>query len=337
MSPYWICQLVGWSLEGLVTAAIPTLYGGFRWVVLGRALTGAILGIILTDQLRRHMQRHGWLRLPPGRLFVRITIASLVIAGVMVLGVSPFLLRIISDERAGPFAAIYAGHTAIILIWCGIYLAIHYLRGARQAEMEQWRLQVAMRDTELRALRAQLNPHFLFNSLNSLRGLVGEDPGRAQEAITGLAGLLRHALRMGRAQTIPLEQELDATRHYLELETLRFETRLRYHIDVEPRALAHQVPPMLLQTLVENAIKHGIARLPEGGVVRIEARKASADLHLRVTNTGTLAGAGEPGGTGLENSLERLRLLFGDRAALTLEASRSGEVTCTVVVPGQQS
>jgi LytS/YehU family sensor histidine kinase len=336
MSPYWICQLVGWSLEGLLTAAIPTLFGGFRPAVFGRALTGAVLGIILTDQLRRHMHRHGWLRLPTGRLFVRITVASLMIAAVMFLAVLPFLLRFIPGERAGAFAAIYAGHTALILLWCGIYLAVHYLRGARAAEMEQWRLKVAMRDSELRALRAQLNPHFLFNSLNSLRGLVGEDPGRAQEAITGLAGLLRHALRMSRAQTIPLEQELEATRHYLELETLRFESRLRYHIDVEPGALSHPVPPMLVQTLVENAIKHGIARLPEGGVVRIEAGKASADLHLRVTNTGALADDGEPGGTGLENSLERLRLLFGDRATLTLAASQPGEVTCTVVVPGQE-
>jgi two-component system, LytTR family, sensor histidine kinase AlgZ len=334
MSPYWICQLVGWSLFGLITAAIPTLYGGMRPAVVGRAVVGAVLGVLLTDALRRHMRRHGWLRLPTGRLFLRITAASLAIAGLMVLGVLPFLLAIIPVKRAGALAAISAGHAMTILLWCGIYLAVHHIRVVREAERERWRLQVAMQATELRALRAQLNPHFLFNNLNSLRALVGEDPARAQEAVTGLAGLLRYALQSSRVQTVALERELEATRHYLELEALRFEARLHYRIDVDPDAMEHQVPPMLLQTLVENAIKHGIARLPEGGSVLIEARRQTTDLLIRVTNTGRLDGA-DPEGTGLANSQERLRLLFGDRATLSLAPTGAGEVTCTVVVPGR--
>jgi two-component system, LytTR family, sensor kinase len=334
MSPYWTCQLIGWSLEGLLTAAIPALYGGLRWVVLGRAVVGAILGIVLTDQLHRHIRRRRWLQLPFPRLITRMVAASLTIAAMMFLGVLPFLLAFIPRERAGALSAIFAGHVAILLIWCGIYLTVHFLRGTRRAETEKWRLQVAMRDAELRALRAQLNPHFLFNSLNSLRGLVGEDPGRAREAITGLAGLLRHAVQLSRLQTVPLGRELEATRHYLDLEAIRFESRLRYQIDVEPAALEHPVPPMLLQTLVENAIKHGISRLPEGGMVRIEAHKSAADLSIRVTNTGSLTHVGEGSGTGMANSLERLRLLFGDRAELTLAPDGGGGVVCTVVVPG---
>jgi two-component system, LytTR family, sensor histidine kinase AlgZ len=333
MSPYWLCQLVGWSLQGLLTAVIPTLYGGLRWTVAGRALVGAILGVVLTDQLRRHIQRRGWLGLPLHQLVPRLIVASLAIAGAMVLAVLPFLVRIIPPGRAGPMAAVFAGHTTIVLVWCGIYVAVHYLRGLRVAEAEKWRLELAMRDAELRALRAQLNPHFLFNSLNSLRGLVTEDPVRAQEAITGLAALLRFALLSSRARTIPLERELEATRHYLDLETLRFESRLRHRIEVDPQALEHPVPPMLIQTLVENAIKHGIARLPEGGAIRIEARKRSHDLHIRVTNTGTFDGRIASSGIGLANSLERLRLIFGDRAELALSASGPDEVSCEVVVP----
>jgi hypothetical protein len=333
MSPYWTCQLLGWSLEGLLTAAIPTLFGGLRWAVVGRAVVGAVLGIFLTDQLHRHMQRRRWLQLPPGRLIGRLIAASLTIAALIFLGVMPFLLLFIPGDRTGPFSAIFAGHVAIVLVWCGIYLTVHYLRGAREAEGERWRLQVVTRDTELRALRAQLNPHFLFNSLNSLRGLMGEDPARAQEAITGLAGLLRHALQTSRAQTVPLERELEATRHYLELEAVRFESRLRYEIDVEPRAMGHPIPPMLLQTLVENAIKHGISHLPEGGVVRIEACTTSTDLCIRVTNTGSLTHSAQQTGTGMANSLERLKLLFGDRAQLTLGSSGAGEVICTVIIP----
>jgi hypothetical protein len=337
MTPYWICQLVGWSLVGLIMGGIPALFGGLQWVVVGRAVVGVALGIVLTDQLRRRIRRKGWLGLPLHRLAPRIAGASVIIAAVMVLGVMPFLLVIIPPSRTGPLTAIFAGHITIILVWCGIYLAVHYVRGLRTAESEKWRLELVMRETEVRALRAQLNPHFLFNSLNSLRGLVTEDPGRAQEAITGLAALMRFALSSSRARTVTLERELELTRHYLDLEALRFESRLQYRIDVDPNALEHPVPPMLLQTLVENAIRHGIARLPEGGEVRIEARVSSHELHIRVTNTGTLTGNGEWGGIGLANSLERLRLIFGDRAVLAISASGPNEVSCDVVIPGPRS
>ncbi|MGH7719268.1 MAG: sensor histidine kinase [Gemmatimonadaceae bacterium] len=321
-------------MHGLIVAGIPTLYGGLRWPVVVRAVVGATLGLLLTDQLRRYVRRNGWLRLPLRRLAPRIVGASVVIAAAMVLGVTPFLLLIIPPgEQAGSIASIFASHTTIVLGWALIYFGLHYLCGVRTAEAEKLRLELAMRDTELSALRAQLNPHFLFNSLNSLRALITEDPARAQEAITGLAALLRYTLQLSRARTTTLEREIEATRHYLELEALRFEARLDYRIDIEPRALEHPVPPMLVQTLVENAIKHGIAELPEGGAVRVEARKPASDLYVRVTNTGTLPGGRDARGIGLENSLERLRLIFGDRVKLDLAASAPGEVTCSVVVP----
>jgi hypothetical protein len=334
MSPYWRCQFAGWSSMGLLAATIPSLYGGLRWVVVGRAVVGAALGLVLTHQLRRHMRRHGWLRMSLGQLVPRVAAASLLVAAAMVLGVLPFLLVIIRlPNRAGALLAVFASHVAIVLAWLLIYIGYHSLQGIRSAEAEKWRLELAVRETELRALRSQLNPHFLFNSLNSLRALVTEDPARAQEAITGLAGLLRHTLQLGRAGTTSLDRELEATEHYLELEALRFESRLRYEIDVDERARTHPVPPLLIQTLVENAIKHGISRLPEGGAVRIEARKASDDLHVRVTNTGTLAASGERVGIGLANSLERLRLAFGEGVRLELRQSDPNEVTCDVLIP----
>jgi LytS/YehU family sensor histidine kinase len=319
---------------GLLAATIPSLYGGLRWVVVGRAVVGAALGLALTHRLRGHIRRHGWLRMSLGPLVPRVVAAGLLIAAVMVLGALPFLLVIIRvPNRAGPLLAVFASHVAVVLAWLLIYIGYHHLQGVRTAEAEKWRLELAVRETELRALRSQLDPHFLFNSLNSLRGLVTEDPARAQEAITGLAGLLRHTLQLSRAGTIELDRELEATEHYLELEALRFESRLRYEIDVDERARQHPVPPMLIQTLVENAIKHGISRLPEGGAVRVEARKASDDLHVRVTNTGTLAGSGERLGIGLANSLERLRLAFGEGVRLELRQSRPNEVTCDVFIP----
>jgi LytS/YehU family sensor histidine kinase len=229
--------------------------------------------------------------------------------------------------------AVFASHVAIVLGWTSIYAGYHYLQGARKAEAEKWRLQLSMRDAELRALRSQLNPHFLFNSLNGLRGLIAEDPDRARDAIGGLAAFLRHTLQVSRTGTTTLARELEATERYLELEAVRFESRLRYSIEADDAAREHPVPPMLIQSLVENAIKHGISRLPEGGAVRVEARKRSDSVHLRVTNTGWLEKKRDGLGIGLENSLERLRLLFGDGVRLELEQTGPQEVSCVVILP----
>ena len=334
MSLYWKCQIAGWLLYVLVAAGIPTLYNGPRVVILGRALVGGLLGVVLTHQLRLHMHRHDWLRLPVPGLAVRIIGASLTIAAAIVIGVAPFLAAFFATPLdPAPWTTVFLFHTFIVLGWILIYLGYRYLLNVRRAEADKWRLEVAARETELRSLRAQLNPHFLFNSLNSLRGLVTENPEKAQDAITGLAALLRHTLQLNRVRTTTLDQELEATEHYLELEALRFESRLRYAIEVDPQAREHPVPPMLVQTLVENAVKHGIARLPDGGTVRVEVRKAAGTLHVRVTNTGRLSGTCAQRGIGLANSLDRLRLVFGDQVSLELTQSGVNEVSCDVVVP----
>jgi LytS/YehU family sensor histidine kinase len=243
------------------------------------------------------------------------------------------LVNITAADPAGPLTTIFSIHLIFVLGWILLYLGYHNLRRVHMAEAEKLRLELAMRETELSALRAQLNPHFLFNSLNSLRGLITENPSRAQEAVTRLAALLRHTLQLSRARTTTVEDELEATKHYLELESLRFERRLRYEIDCDVQALDFAVPPMLIQNLVENAIKHGIARLPKGGSVRVAVWRSSQDLHIRVTNTGTLAGEPAKRGIGLTNSLERLRLMFGERVKIQLRQLEPNEVTCDVVVP----
>ncbi len=336
VSLYWKCQIFGWSLLGLVGALIPTLFGGPRWAVVGRAVAGVLLGIVLTDRFRHHMRRSGWLRLPLRKLAPRVGAVSVLIAALMVLGVLPFLSLLIErEDRSGPMAAVFASHVAIVLGWSSIYVGYHYLQGVRKAEAEKWRLELSMRETELRALRAQLNPHFLFNSLNSLRGLIVEDPVRAREAIGGLAALLRYSLQLSRTAMTTLDRELEATEHYLELEAVRFESRLRYAIETDDRARDHLVPPMLIQTLAENAVRHGISRLPDGGTVRIEARELSDGLHVRVTNTGRLEAKREGSGIGLSNSRERLRLAFGEDVRLELEQTGPDEVSCAVVIPAR--
>jgi len=195
----------------------------------------------------------------------------------------------------------------------------------------------ATKEAELRALKSQVNPHFIFNSLNSLRSLIDEDPRRARLAVTQLANLLRYSLQSGQMETVSFEQELQVVQDYLALEQVRFEDRLHLRLDIAEDTLSLQIPPMLLQTLAENAIKYGIAQQPAGGEIAISAQRDKGLFRIQVSNPGTLApSGGQPGsstGLGIKNALDRLRLLFGERASLELIQGAPGQVLAQVSIP----
>ncbi|HEX7137053.1 MAG TPA: histidine kinase, partial [Vicinamibacterales bacterium] len=185
---------------------------------------------------------------------------------------------------------------------------------------------------QLRALRAQLNPHFLFNSLNSVRSLITENPRLAATMVTGLADILRYSLASDRYKTVPLADEIAIVDEYVGLERARLEDRLRVERVVDPAALGARVPPMLVQTLMENAVKHGIAPSPTGGLVRLEAHLVNGQVEIVVTNPGRLDLSRGEGGFGLHNARERLRLLYGELASLTLHDDGS-QTRAAVTLP----
>jgi LytS/YehU family sensor histidine kinase len=223
--------------------------------------------------------------------------------------------------------------TTLFVGWMCIYFFYHLFDRFNRSEIERLWLATSVKEAELRALKSQINPHFIFNSLNSLRGLIDENPDRARQAVTQLANLLRYSLQSGQLETVPFEDELRTVNDYLALEQVRHEERLRVRLDVEPGVLNLSIPPMLLQTLVENAVKYGIAPRREGGEIAITARCESGQLRLQVTNPGTLAAGGGSTGVGLRNAAERLQLLFGDQARLDLRENPPGCVTAGVVIP----
>ena len=153
-------------------------------------------------------------------------------------------------------------------------LAVHYVllafEAAREAERRQLELEILAREAELRALRAQIDPHFLYNSLNSISALTGSDAPGARRMCLLLADFLRNTLEVSARQRIPLAEELALAERYLSIEQVRFGSRLRIERRVDETAPACLVPPLLLQPLVENAVTHGIARLLEGGVIRLD-------------------------------------------------------------------
>lgn len=293
------------------------------------------------------IRRHGWLTLPPAALLIRVLGATLLITTV-----SYFIVWVMAEAVHGtPVAPITAAfyqrlplsgqlrNQYILLLavhgaWVAIYLALAMQRHRYQSGLRQAQLGKALQAAELRLLKSQLNPHFLFNALNGLRSLISDEPARARDAVTQLARMLRYTLASGDEDLVTLERELEMVDDYLALESLRLAERLRVERDIDPGTHGKRVPAMLLQTLVENAIKHGIAELKQGGTLRIAARVADGVLVLRVENPRPPdKPAVDREGVGLRNASERLRLLYGDRARLGLDLTQPGQAVAEVRLP----
>jgi two-component system, LytTR family, sensor histidine kinase AlgZ len=221
-------------------------------------------------------------------------------------------------------------------------LAVHYLllafETAREAERRQLELEILTRDAELRALRAQVDPHFLYNSLNSISALTASDAAGARRMCLLLGEFLRKTLDVSARQRIPLGDELALAERYLNIEQVRFGSRLRVQRRVDEDASTCLVPPLLLQPLVENAVTHGIAKLLEGGLIRLDVSRRNGRLAIVVENPcEPEAASARPGGLGLDNVRRRLDAMFGReadmetrvdvgqfRVALTLPARADG-------------
>jgi two-component system, LytTR family, sensor histidine kinase AlgZ len=210
---------------------------------------------------------------------------------------------------------------AVGLLLYILSIALHYVLLALEASRESALL---ARDAELRALKSQINPHFLFNCLNSISALTTSDPSRAREMCVRLSEFLRNTLGLGERESISWKEELELARTYLEVERVRFGARLQVEMDVEESCSECRVPALVLQPLVENAIKHGIATLVDGGVVRLESRVRSGTLEVSVENEfDPEAPAPRRSGLGLRNLRDRLRTRFGGGAEVVTTAANN--------------
>jgi signal transduction histidine kinase len=339
MSLYWKCQIGGWTAMTLWSLGISTALGTLTLEGVAAIMWVSAVGLLGTHLFRPIMKRGEWTRLSPARLIPRVALGIFVIGTSMGILSIPFILPRIPDG-ANPFHFIISnvvGSWFAILGWMLLYFSYHFRTQTREARQKEWELRVAMRENELRTLRAQLNPHFLFNSLNNLRGLISECPERAQDAVTHLAALLRYTLHLSQSPTVTLEQELDGVRNYLALEKIRFEERLRDEVEVDSHLLDQAIPPMLLQNLLENALKHGIARRRDGGVVSLRITEVDGRVTIRVTNPGRLVEHDGRKRVGLTNAREQLRLLFDDDAHVELRQETKDMVVCHVELPRRRA
>ncbi|MGW8391274.1 sensor histidine kinase [Pseudoduganella sp. HUAS MS19] len=227
----------------------------------------------------------------------------------------------------------------VMLAWNVCYMAALSLRRNQRLEAEALlleaealRFEVLAKDAELRALQAQVNPHFFFNSLNSVRALLYQDIDSAANMIDQLATLMRYTLVSSYNDCVPLADELAAVRAYLAIEKIRFEERLQFAIDIDQDMEAITVPPMALQTLVENAVKYGVEQSSIGSAISIRARSAGSTAIIEVANRGDMLPGGKSTGVGVSNARKRLALSKGEHARLDLD-EHDGWVRATLRFP----
>lgn len=336
---YWLCQCGGWG----VLAALGVLSSsGSKAQMLQFALakTCVVLAAFCLSHLwRLQLRRRHWVDrlagMPLGRLAAGVALLSVAQTGCLIAADQLFrggaLLR---DPDTGlfDFALLLVMWFAVFAVWTLCYAVALARRRARRAELDKLQLEVSVKDAELRALQFQVNPHFFFNSLNSIRALIYQDGPAAAHAVSQLAGMMRQRLQTSGA-TIPLRDELAAIGAYLDIEKLRFDERLQVHIDVPPALLETPVPPMVLQTLVENAVKHGVERSVAPCTIRISAEPGADGLvRVEVRNQGRMATSSSSTRLGLANALERLALQCGPQAGCVL-AEEDGWVRATVTLP----
>lgn len=333
---YWTCQIGGWIFYALINI-LPLIF--FSRSEFTDFLSHVIMinfHILITHLFRRYIHKNQWLQLYIGRLIWKSLGAVLVMSlasCLILLGVSLLLNTVEFSEDSGlqfflgnfiPFLVVYS-------IWSLIYFIYHHVENYNKS----LKYEAVVNEIKLNELKSQLNPHFIFNALNSIRALVDEEPAKAKVAVTQLSHIMRNTLSMDKKRLIGFDDEMKTVRDYLALETIRYEERLRVKISVHPDARYFMVPPLMLQTIVENAIKHGISKLVNGGIIEIFAEIKEGKLCLMLRNSGQYQrkGSRTKAGYGIANTKQRLKLLYGVNASFSIYNENEEFVITKVLIP----
>lgn len=321
---YWPAQFLGWTAYcSLLTLSVYNKNpDSITSLFLFNVAVALVSGILITHLQRLVFIRLGWLDLRLPKLLPRVLLSSLLSAMAisMIDIVADHYLGIHDYHKSNFITGTIIGILAVlflVLFWNAIYFTFHFFQRSRVQEISNLELMASNRESELKNLRSQLNPHFLFNSLNSIRALVDIDPKKAKVSVTTLSNLLRNSLEFGKENLVTLEKELELAKSYLDLEKIRFEERLEVDWKLTPGLENFEIPPFTLQMLIENAIKHGISHLKDGGVVEIAAYEKDNNVVLEVKNSGSLEKITDLG-VGVQNIKKRLNLQYGEGAVFTL-------------------
>lgn len=342
ISRYWWCQIIGWSLNIAVSVFFVTTFGQpDKFYFLSLLLT-CMVGVAITHVMRYNIHTIKVLQKPVQKqvlYLLALTVVFAIFFGIVteaidyLIGYNPDRAQKYSKLQRLFFSCFNA--MWLLIVWNMIYYIYHYIERNRKQELDTVRLESLVKTLELKTIKSHINPHFIFNALNSIRALVDENPERARTAITELSNILRSSMHAEKMETVPLQQELDIVKDYLALEHMRFEERLKIEMDIDEETLNQPVPPMMLQTLVENAIKHGISKQVHGGVVRIISDFKENHHELIVQNSGTLNGHAitTKDGFGIRSTQDRLNLLYQGKAYFQIKDIDGGMVESKIIMP----
>jgi two-component system, LytTR family, sensor histidine kinase AlgZ len=320
-----LLYLSAWSPLALLLTYLLVMMGGLTWLEaaalsLPLALVYALLGLA-----PRSMCRVLPIGSSPAYKIFGNHLAAAIVAGLiwivlakgLVLALGHYFFARLNDRFSPQLPLLFGIGVLLYLLSVALHYVLLSMESSKEAETREQEALTLARESELKALKAQINPHFLFNSLNSISALATVDGPRARDMCIKLSDYLRSTLKLGEKQSISLAEELALAKAYLEVERVRFGARMRVEIEAD-RACDHcVVPSLLLQPLVENAVKHGIAGLVDGGTIRLDAHCSAGRLQLKICNEfDPDAPAAARHGLGLRNVRDRLRALYENRARL---------------------
>jgi sensor histidine kinase YesM len=349
-SRYWLFQLIGWGSFALINTFFAFSFDRLTSDFFKRLGVFLVLGVFFSHLMRIIIIRFGLLQKSLNKQILQFFIITFCLAIlVSYINVEALIgFHLIKDDEVTLLertdVSYWVSKLLLVLssafsyfilffIWSLIYFVYHYVAKSRKQQMDTLQLESLVKELELKTIKAHINPHFIFNSLNSIRALVDENPERARKAITELSSILRSSMQADKSEAVAFEKELFIVKDYLALENMRFEDRLKIEYQVDVDTLTLPVPPMMLQTLVENAIKHGINKQILGGVVRIISTIKGNFHELSVQNTGYLNGYVTGEGFGLSSTTNRLNLLYGNKAKFEIKQASPTLVEAKVLIP----
>ncbi|MDH5608404.1 MAG: histidine kinase [Cyclobacteriaceae bacterium] len=332
---YWACQLIGWSVFGVLQISLSSVSASIDQSFLAGQVVQVVLYIILSHLFRWLILNLGWLK------YKWYQVLPLFLAGTFVISMLHFIAVTLYYFFIGEFIpskdlnslSIVANllvSTGLLLVWSLLYLSFHYFERYNKSLQSE----AALKEVELNNLKSQLNPHFIFNALNSIRALVDENPVKAKSAITQLSNILRNSLTSERKKLVSFEEEIVTVKDYLALESIRYEERLDTSFQIDPASYRFTIPPLMIQTLVENGIKHGISTLKKGGIIQVKTEEIENGLLIQIRNSGKYMN-GKPTslGYGLLNTRKRLELIYGEGARFKIENEKDNIVLTEIVIP----
>ena len=308
---YWIAQFFGWLVYVLVVGVFNTLNGSdFSLELVYSLLSIYLIGLSVSHFYRAIIVRLNWMKLAVAHLIPRVLV-SVLFFGVLVYLLQTLILEVVLSDYTYVFVLADAfpkiiNWSLLFLLWSLLYFLFHFINNYKKEEIKNLKWEAARNEIELNKIKSQLNPHFIFNSMNSIRALVDENPDLAKNAITQLSNVLRNSLLMGKKKLIQLGDELKIVDDYLSLEKTRFEEKLTIVKKIDSNTETFLVPPLMVQTIVENGIKHGTSKLTEGGVLEIHTKLVNDKLHITIYNPGFYDETKVPEtGFGVLNTIQR--------------------------------